>query len=69
MLPFRDPACGSRAISGGAGTLIPLAVTGGLSPLGTVRGIGTSRLAGALAPGGPDDAGLESKVLATALAA
>jgi hypothetical protein len=34
-----------------------------------VRGIGTSRLAGALAPGGPDDAGLESKVLATALAA
>ena len=69
MLPFRDPACGSRAISGGAGTLIPLAVTCGLSPLGTVRGIGTSRLAGALEPGGPDGPGGESKTLATTLAA
>jgi hypothetical protein len=34
-----------------------------------VRGIGTSRLAGALAPGGPDGAGRESKVLTTTLAA
>jgi hypothetical protein len=34
-----------------------------------VRGIGTSRLAGALEPGGLDGAGGESKVLATALAA